>query len=145
MAGGNSGNLDSAPAVTLGLSVCRAWGLRGGAADLLSSRQERPRCPGPSRSLPVLGEAGSWAVSQRPVLWGLRCWIRAPSEAAPSARSCTLSPAELLPGAVQPPSHGASAGAASELLPGPALCVLQPFRGLGRGVGCALPWAQVPP
>ena len=59
-------------------SVCRAWRLRGGAADLLSSGQERPRCPGPSRPLPVPGEAGSWAVSRRPVLRSLRCWIRAP-------------------------------------------------------------------
>ena len=33
---GSSGNLDSAPAGTPELSVCRAWRLRGGAADLLS-------------------------------------------------------------------------------------------------------------
>ena len=32
----SSGNLDSAPTGTPELSVCRAWRLRGGAADLLS-------------------------------------------------------------------------------------------------------------
>ena len=85
VAAASSGALDSAPAVTPELSVCRAWRLRGGAADLLSSGQERPCCPGPSRPLPVPGEAGSWAVSRRPVLRGLRCWIRAPGRAAPSA------------------------------------------------------------
>ena len=31
------------------------------------------------------GEVGSWAVSRRPVLPGLCCWIRAPIGAAPSA------------------------------------------------------------
>ncbi|CAD7682156.1 unnamed protein product [Nyctereutes procyonoides] len=35
------------------LPVCRAWRLRGGAADLLSSGQERPCCPGPSRQEPL--------------------------------------------------------------------------------------------
>ena len=78
MAAATSGNLYSAPAVTREQSICRAWRLWGGAADLLSSGQERPCCPGPSRPLPVLGEAKSWAVSWRPVLWGLCCWIRAP-------------------------------------------------------------------
>ena len=82
---GSSGNLDSAPAVTPELSVCRAWRLWGGAADLLSSGQECPWGPGPSRPLPVPGEAGSWAVSRRPVLRRLRCWIRAPCRVAPSA------------------------------------------------------------
>ena len=98
----------------------------GRATDLLSSGQERPRCPGPSRPLPVPGEAGSWAVSRRPVLRSLRWWIRAPgprsplrgaaarappsfswNRAAPSARSLflRLSPPELLrvpPCALQP-------------------------------------------
>lgn len=86
-------------------SVRRAWRLRGGAADLLSSGQERPRCPGPSRPLPVPGEAGSWAVSRRPVLRGLRCWIRAPAP-QPPPRSRRPSPSELLrsvpPCALQP-------------------------------------------
>ena len=53
--GGSSGYLDSAPAVTPGLSVCRAWRPRGRAADLLSSWQECPCSPGPSRPLPVPG------------------------------------------------------------------------------------------
>ena len=120
-------------------SVCRAWRLRGGAADLLSSGQERPRCPGPSRPLPVPGEAGSWAVSRRPVLRSLRWWIRAPgprsplrgaaarappscswNRAAPSARSLFLcpSPSELLPGP-RSPLRGAAARAPSAA-PGPA-------------------------
>ena len=50
-----SGALESAPSVAPELSVCRAWRLRGRAADLLSSGQERPCCPGPSRPLPVPG------------------------------------------------------------------------------------------
>ena len=80
-------------------SVCRAWRLRGGAADLLSSGQERPRCPGPSRSLPVPGEAGSWAVSRRPVLRGLCCWIHSPGHTAPS----TEPPPKSLRAALVPP------------------------------------------
>ena len=111
----------------------------GRAADLLSSGQERPRCPGPSRPLPVPGEAGSWAVSRRPVLRSLRWWIRAPgprsplrgaaarappscswNRAAPSARSLFLcpSPSELLPGP-RSPLRGAAARAPS-VAPGPA-------------------------
>ena len=77
------GNLYSAPTVTPEQSICRSWRLWGGAADLLSSGQERPRCPGPSRPLPVPGEAGSWAVSRRPVLRGLCWWIRAPAPQPP--------------------------------------------------------------
>ena len=69
----------------------------GAAADLLSSGQERPCCPGPSRPLPVPGEAGSWAVSRRPVLRGLCCWILAPGRIATSLRSHRPSPSELLP------------------------------------------------
>ena len=78
--------------------------------------QERPRRPGPSRPLSVPGEAGSWAVSRRPVLRGLRglrCWIRAPHREALSPWSRCSSPSELL--RVQP-------------------CMLQPFRELGRWV-----------
>ena len=37
------------------LSAAGAWMLGGGSADLLSSRQEGPSCPGPSRPLPVPG------------------------------------------------------------------------------------------
>ena len=55
MAAATSGALDSAPAVTTELSVCRAWRLRSRAADLLSSGQEHPCCPGPSWPLPVPG------------------------------------------------------------------------------------------
>ena len=60
------GNLYSAPTVTREQSICRSWRLWGGAADLLSSGQEHPCCPGPSGPLPVPGEAKSWDVSWRP-------------------------------------------------------------------------------
>ena len=66
--------------------------------------QERPCCPGPSRPLPVPGEAGSWAVSRRPVLRSLRCWIRAPGlrnplrgAAARAPPSCSGSRCALQP------------------------------------------------
>ena len=93
----------------------------GRVTDLLSSRQERPCGPGPSRPLPVPGEAGSWAVSWRPVLRGLRCWIRAPApqppsrSRRPSPQSCSWNHAA--PAAEPPPEP-------SELLrvpPGPAV------------------------
>ena len=146
-------------------SVCRAWRLRGGAADLLSSGQERPCCPGPSRPLPVPGEAGSWAVSRRPVLRSLRWWIRAPgprsplrgaaarappscswNRAAPSARSLFLcpSPSELLPGP-RSPLRGAAARAppscsGSRRVPP---CALQPLgssaHSPGRAVAVTVP------
>ena len=64
VAAARSEHLYSASPVTLEQSVCRAWRLWGRAADLLSSEQERPCCPGPSRPLPVPGEAESWAVSR---------------------------------------------------------------------------------
>lgn len=73
-------------------SVCRAWRLWGGAADLLSSGQERPCCPGPSRPLPVPGDAGSWAVSRRPVLRILRWWIRAPGPRSPLRGAAAQAP-----------------------------------------------------
>ena len=95
MAAASSGNLDSAPAVSQEQSFCRSWRLWGGSADLLSSGQERPCCPGPCGPLPVPGKAGSWAVSRRPVLRGLRCWIRAPAP-QPPPRSRRPSPSELL-------------------------------------------------
>ena len=124
----SSGNLYSAPSVTWEQSICRAWRLWGGAADLLSSGQERPCCPGPSRPLPVSGEAESWTVSRRPVLWSLRCWIRTPGCAAFSPHSCRPAPLScswsrsplrepppehlrVAPGAEQPPLHGAPSSA----------------------------------
>ena len=96
MAAASSGALDSAPAENTGLSICRAWTLRSGTADLLSSGQERPCCPGPSWPLPVPG--GGWILGcvLAPCAPGLHCWIRAPGSAAPSAQSCQLSPSELL-------------------------------------------------
>ena len=92
----SSGNLYSAPAVTREQSICRAWRLLGRAADLLSSEQERPCYPGPSVPLPVPAEAKSWAVSWRPVLRGLRCWILAPGHTAASLQSHRPSPSEFL-------------------------------------------------
>ena len=94
---GSSGNLDSAPAGTP--SAGPGGSGRGRCSAQLG--QERPCCPGPSRPLPVPGEAGSWAVSRRPVL--LRCWIRA-RRTAPSAEP-QPEPPELLrvpPCALQP-------------------------------------------
>ena len=122
------GNLYSAPTVTPEQSICRAWRLWGGTADLLSSGQERPCCPGPSGHLPVPGEAKSWAVSWRLVLWGLRCWIHAPVCAAASPWSCCPAPLScswsgsplrepppehlrVASGAAQPPLHGATSSA----------------------------------
>ena len=77
--------LDSAPTVTTEPSFCRAWWLQCGATDLLSSGQECPCCPGPSRPLPVPegGQILGW--SRRPVLPGLCCWIHTPGCAATSA------------------------------------------------------------
>ena len=132
------GNLYSAPTVTREQSICRSWRLWGGAADLLSSGQEHPCCPGPSGPLPVPGEAKSWDVSWRPVLWGLRCWIRAPGRAAASPQSCRPAPLScswsrsplreplpehirVAPRATQPPLHGAPSsarGTATQAAPG---------------------------
>ena len=140
MAVASPGNLYSAPTVTPEQSICRAWSLWGGAADLLSSGQEHLCCPGPSGPLPVPGEAKSWAVSWRPVLWGLCCWIRAPGRPAISPQSCRLAPLScswscsplreplpehlrVAPGAAQPPLHGtpsSARGTAAKLLPGHA-------------------------
>ena len=110
------GNLYSAPTVTREQSICRSWRLWGGAADLLSSGQEHPCCPGPSGPLPVPGEAKSWDVSWRPVLWGLRCWIHAPVCAAASPRSCRPAPLAA-PGQAAP--SGSRRLSTSELLPEP--------------------------
>ena len=124
----SSGNPYSAPAVTWEQSICRAWRLWGRATDLLSSGQERPCCPGPSGPLPVPGEAKSWAVSWRLVLWGLRCWIHAPVCAAASPHSCRPAPLScswsgsplrepppehlrVASRAAQPPLHGATSSA----------------------------------
>ena len=100
-------------------------------------------CSAPGRSvLAVLGppglclsggEAGSWAVSWRPVLQGLRCWILAPGHTAASLQSHHPSPSEFLleprspstrrlflcrwrhrqgaPGAAQTPTRRATTGA----------------------------------
>ena len=101
---GSSGNLDSAPAGTPELSVCRAWRLRGGAADLLSWGRSVLAVLGPPGLCLSRGEAGSWAVSRRPVLRSLRWWIRAPGAAQPPPRSRPRAPraAPVPPCALQP-------------------------------------------
>ena len=75
-----------------------------------------------------------------PLLWGLRCWIRAPGRAAASPQSCRPAPLScswsrsplreplpehirVAPRATQPPLHGAPSsarGTAANLLPGHA-------------------------
>ena len=101
---GSSGNLDSAPAGTLELSVCRAWRLRGGAADLLSWGRS---------VLAVLGPPGLCLSRGRPdpgLCPGALCsgacagGFALPGRAAPSAEP-PPSPSELLrvpPCALQP-------------------------------------------
>ena len=141
------------------LSLCRAWRCQGGDADLLSSGQERPCCPGPSGPLPVPGEAGSWAVSWRPVLQGLRCWILAPGHTAASLQSHHPSPSEFLleprspstrrlflcrrrhrqgaPGAAQISTHRATAGA-SQCYSLVNACALQPLGSSVHSSGSAV-------
>ena len=107
---GSSGNLDSAPAGTPELSVCRAWRLRGGAADLLSwgrsvlavlgppglclsrGRRDPGLCPG---ALCSGACAGGFAL---------------PGRATPSAEP-PPEPLRAAPGTAQPPPHGASSSA----------------------------------
>ena len=103
---GSSGNLDSAPE----LSVCRAWRLLGGAADLLSwgrsvlavlgppglclsrGRRDPGLCPGALCS-------GACAVG-----------FALPGCATPSAE-LPPEPLRAAPGTAQPPPHGASSSA----------------------------------
>ena len=73
-------------------SVCRAWRLRGGAADLLSWGRSVLAVLGPPGLCLSRGEAGSWAVSRRPVLRGLRCWIRAPGPRNPLRGAAARAP-----------------------------------------------------
>ena len=120
---GSSGNLDSAPAGTPSAGPGGS-----GAGPLICSARGRSVLAvlGPPGLCLSRGEAGSWAVSRRPVLRSLRWWIRAPgprspfrgaaaqappscswNRAAPSARSLFFcpSPSELLrvpPCALQP-------------------------------------------
>ena len=123
MVAASSGALESAPAVTTELSVCRAWRLQGGTLICSARGRSVLAVLGPPSLCLSRGEAGSWAVSRRPVLRSLCCWIRTPGRAAPSARSLffCLSPSELLR---VPP------------------CALQPLGSSAAGCG-ALPGAQV--
>ena len=120
----STGNLESAPAVTPGLSVCRAWRLRAG--PLICSARGRS-------VLAVLGPPGLCLSQGRPdpgLCPGALC-----------SGACAVGFVLL---AALPPRRRASAGAASYLLPGGALRTLQPFRELSRGgVWRALPGAQV--
>ena len=138
VAAASSRALDSAPTLTMELSVCRGLDApgagplicsAGAGASLLSWALLPSACPGRERPDPGL-------CPRRPVLPGLLCWIHAPGIAATSLRSChshsryhshlsAEPPPEPLPGApgaLQSLPHRAcsSAGAASELLPGRA-------------------------
>ena len=99
------------PTGTLKLSVCRAWRLPAG--PLICSARGRGVLAvlGPPGLCLSPGEAGSWAVSRRPVLWDLRCWIRAPAP-QPPPRSRRPSPSELLR---VPPGPAVRAAALREL------------------------------
>ena len=107
--------------------------LRGGAADPLSSGQERPCCLVPPGLCLSRREAGSWAVSRRPVLPGLRCWIRAPAP-QPPPRSRPRAP-RAAP-APQPPPRSRPRAPQLLRVPPPAL---QPL-----GSSAHSPGAQVP-
>ena len=131
---GSSRNLDSAPVGTPELSVCRAWRLRGGAADLLSSGQERPRCPGPSRPLPVPGGGRILGCVPAPC---------APDPALVDSRSRSAQPPpRSRPRA--PPSRSRPAAPSAEPHPSPLEllrvppCALQPL-----GSSAHSPGAQV--
>ena len=155
---GSSGNLDSAPAGTPSAGPGGS-----GAGPLICSARGRSVLAvlGPPGLCLSRGEAGSWAVSRRPVLRSLRWWIRAPgprnplrgaaarappscswNRAAPSARSLFLcpSPSELLPGPRSPLRAAPSAEPPPEppeLLRVPP-CALQPL-----GSSAHSPGAQV--
>ena len=93
------------PKLTPGLSICRAWGLRGGSLICSAPGRSVLAVLGPPGLCLSPGEVGSWAVSRRPVLPGLCCWICAPGGTALS---------------VEPPPEP------SKLLRVPP-CVLQPL------------------
>ena len=116
MVAASYGALDSAPAVTPELSVCRAWRLLRRDTDLLSVGQECPCCPGPSWPLPVPGGRPDPGLCPR----------------SPGLQVCAVG--FELP-AAQSPLCGATARAplsCSRVKP----CAVQPFRELG-----ALSWA----
>ena len=131
---------------------------RGGPADLLSSRQERPCCPVSSWPLSVPG--GGRILGCVPgALYSRACTVGFTLQ--PRSRLSVEPPPEPLrgaPGAMQRPLHGATSSArgppscsqghavpsmqsrlqsSSELLPGQYVPALQPFRELS-----ALYWAH---
>ena len=132
---GSSGNLDSAPAGTLEISVCRAWRLRAGplicsagaGASLLSWALPASACPGgggilgcvpaPCAPGPALLDSRSRAAQPPP-----RSRRPSPSELLLEPRSplCTEpfplpEPGRAAPGAAQPPprSRGPSPSSCS--------------------------------
>ena len=117
--------LDLAPAVTMELSVCRGLDAPG-AGPLI--------CSAWGRSVFVVLCSPGFCLSRG------ECRILGCVPGALWSWACAVGFVLL---AALPPRRGASARAASELLPGGALRALQPFRELGRGVWRALPGAQV--
>ena len=93
---GSSGHLDSAPAGTPEVSVCRAWRLPGGAADLLSWGRSVLAVLGPPGLCLSRGRLDPGLCPGAAVLRSLRCWIHAPAP-QPPPRSHRPSPTELLP------------------------------------------------
>ena len=155
----SSGNVYSAPTVTPEQSICRAWRLWGGAADLLSSGQERPCCPGPPGLFLSRGRLnpglcpGALCSRACPVGFSLpaakpphrRATAQAPpscswSPAAPSTRSlflCRRRRHQAAPGAMQTAPHKATAQA-PQSWSGVNACALQPLRSSVHSSGSAV-------
>ena len=111
MAVASSGALDSAPAVTTELSLCRGLDAPGAGPLICSAWAGASLLSWAILASAWAGRSLDPGVCPRcPVLPGLRCWIRALGRAAPSPQ--TRSPSS------------------SDLLRGQAVHMLQPFREL---------------
>ena len=109
VAAASSPALESAPAVTTELFVSRTWRLRGWAADLLSSGQEHLAVLCPPGLCLSWREAGSWAVSRRPLLPA--CAAGFGSGGTVPSREPPPEPIQAAHAAAQPPPHRASSSA----------------------------------